>query len=213
MLSLISGLVACMQVNIALLNIHTSYMRRRRNLNQLLSVSFLKTCKKLPRKKLRPRRFWTRPGRTSTWWNNFVNEVVIAEEWKENFRMSKNSSHKFAEELEPYIKGKDTIMRPAVDVVKQVACTLHYLSDEGRIRKTANAFGLSRQVVSKIIRRVCKAITTHLGSKYIKLPYTEAEVKILVKKFHQSHGFPQCLGAIDSTHIDINNHLSIQPIT
>lgn len=117
--------------------------------------------------------------------------------------MSKNSLYKLAEELEPYIKGKDTIMRPAVDVVKQVACTLYYLSDEGRIRNAANAFGLSRQVVSKIIRRVYKAITTHLGPKYIKLPYTEAEVEILVKKFNQLHGYPQCLGAIDGTHIDI----------
>ena len=53
----------------------------------------------------------------------------IAEEWKENFRMSKNSLYKLAEELEPYIKGKDTMMRPAVEVVKQVACTLCYLSD------------------------------------------------------------------------------------
>lgn len=50
---------------------------------------------------------------------------------------------------------------------------------------------------------VCKAITVHLGPKYIKLPSTEAEVENLVKKFHQSHGFPQCLGAIDGTHIDI----------
>ena len=39
-------------------------------------------------------------------------------------------------------------MRSPVGVVKQVACTLYYLSDEGRLRKTANAFGLSRQVVS-----------------------------------------------------------------
>ena len=35
-------------------------------------------------------------------------------------------------------------MRSSIDVVKQVAVTLYYLSDEGRIRKTANAFGISR---------------------------------------------------------------------
>ena len=63
-----------------------------------------------------------------------------------------------------------------MDVERQVASTLYYLSDEGRIRRTANAFGLSRSVISNIIRRVCIAITVHLGSKYIKLPFTEAEV-------------------------------------
>lgn len=54
----------------------------------------------------------------------------------------------------PFIEGKDTVMRSSIDVVKQVAITLYYLSDEGRIRKTANAHGISRQAVSKIVRKV-----------------------------------------------------------
>lgn len=60
-----------------------------------------------------------------------------------------------------------------VNVVKKVACTLHYLSDEGPLRKTAKAFGLSRQVVSKIMWEVYRAIAIHLGLDYIKLPFTE----------------------------------------
>ena len=117
--------------------------------------------------------------------------------------MSRDSLYNLAEELRPYIQGKATNMRSPVGVVKQVACTLYYLSDEGRLRKTANAFGLSRQVVSKIVRKVCKAITVHLGPRYIGLPSNEVEVKNLVENFYQAHNFPQCLGAIDCTHIDI----------
>ena len=30
-----------------------------------------------------------------------------------------------------------------------------------------------------------------------------AEVKDLVSNFYNSHGFPQCIGAVDGTHIDI----------
>ena len=131
------------------------------------------------------------------------NGTMIEEEWRENFRMSKTSLLKLAEELRPYIEGKETIMRSPVDVVKQVALTLYYLSDEGRLRKTANAFGVSRQVTSKIIRKVCKAISLHLGNKYLHLPKTENEVIDLVKHFNRTHGFPQCLGAIDGTHIEI----------
>ena len=84
---------------------------------------------------------------------------------------------------------------------RQVASTLYYLSNEGRIRKTVNALGLSRSVISNIIStgsrsvisniigRVCIVITVHLGSKYIKLPFSEAEVKELVqfyKRFTQN---------------------------
>ena len=110
---------------------------------------------------------------------------------------------KLCEELRPFIKRQSTNMRSAVEVPRQVALTLYYLSDEGRLRKTANAFGLSRSCVSITVRHVCHCITLHLGSKYIRLPRTEDEVTDLVTHFFGSHGVPQCLGAIDGTHIPI----------
>ena len=61
--------------------------------------------------------------------------------------MSQRSLYELADQLQPYIECKTSIMRWPVDVVKQVAVTLNYISDEGRLGKTANAFGLSRQVV------------------------------------------------------------------
>ena len=44
---------------------------------------------------------------------------MIEEEWRENFKMSKTSLVKLAEELRPYIEGKETIMRSPVDVPLQ----------------------------------------------------------------------------------------------
>ena len=48
---------------------------------------------------------------------------------------------------------------------------LTYLSDEGPLRKTANAFGLFRACVSVIIRRVTRAITVHLFIYVIDLNF------------------------------------------
>ena len=102
-----------------------------------------------------------RPGRTRAWWDNFLSDAVVDEEWKENFRMCKANFYKLCGELRPYIEKQTTVMLSPVEVERQVALTLYYLSDEGRLRKTANAFGLSRACVSVTIRRVAYAITSH----------------------------------------------------
>ena len=85
----------------------------------------------------------------------------------------------------------------------EVAVTMYCLSDEERFRKTVNAFGIAKNTVSMIIRRVTKAISNHLADKYVKLPRAEEEVNESCSLFFEKHGFPQCLGAVDGTHIAI----------
>ncbi len=203
-LSLLSHLITVYQLNNLLLCLSNmmTLQRKRRLINMLLSpVHIMHKPSRVT--KAKARRFWVRPGRTAAWWQNFVDGKVIDEEWRENFRMDKDSFYRLVEELEPFLEKQVTNMRAPVAVETQVAATLYYLSDEGRLRKTANAFGLSRSVISNIIRRVCYAISNVLGPRYIKLPYTCADVEKLTSQFHRQHGIPQCLGAIDGTHIMI----------
>ena len=100
--------------------------------------------------------------------------------------MSMESFYKLTDKLRPFIKGLKTKMRSPVPADMQLAVTL-YLSDEGRLHKTANAFGLSRPCVSNIIRRVTHVITVHLGPELIQLPVTEDAVKEKVKNFILSY--------------------------
>ena len=203
LLGLISGLLTAFQQTYLLLDLHSRHyyrMRRRLALTFVSSKSIRST--RISRAR-RARRFWVRPGRTSIWWQNFVHNVVLAEEWKENFRMSQESFLQLSSLLRPFIERKVTSARAPVDVETQVAVTLYYLSDEGRMRKTANAFGFSRSTVSVVIRRVTHAITIHLGPQYITVPSTEAAVSHHVTKFFDAFAIPQCLGAIDGTHIEV----------
>ena len=207
LVTLLCVALACQGLTyLAMLNAQATYNRERDELHTYFprSQDVCRLAHKLKRKqrKKSARRFWIRPGRTSTWWDNIRNGKSVCEEYKENFRMCKKNFEKLCDELRPYITLKTTNMRKPVDVETQVAVYLYYVSDEGRLRKTANAFGLSRITVSLIIRRLGKAITRHLGPKYIVMP-TREDVQHLVKKFQEHHGFPQCLGAIDCTHIDI----------
>ena len=107
----------------------------------------------------------------------FYIRTVLQHEWKCNFRMLKENFYKLCEELRPYILKHTPLMCRPMEVERQVALTLYYLLDERRLRKTANAIGLSRPCISVIVRRVTHAISLHLGHKYIKLPLTEDAVK------------------------------------
>ena len=109
-----------------------------------------------------------------------MDNVTVANEWKENFRMSRPIFLELCEDLRPLLKRKSTRMGRPISVETQMAVTLYYSSDEGRYRKVANAFGISRSSVSIIVRRVCIAISEYLDPIYVYLPTTEREVQELV---------------------------------
>ena len=123
-----------------------------------------------------------------------MNDVVVPEEWRENFRMSKESFMKLCAVAH---------LRFPISVEKQLAVTLYYLADEGRYRKVANAFGISRFSVSITVRKVCKVISLYLSPRFIRLPSSEEEVSVAAMNFEKAHGFPQCIGAVDGAHIFI----------
>ena len=89
LVALISSLISCVQINAAVINLHNQYIRDRQDVLRLLSMNsgHHKVKKRANHNR---RRFWTRPGRTSAWWDNFINGTMIEEEWRENFRMSQN---------------------------------------------------------------------------------------------------------------------------
>ena len=115
--------------------------------------------------------------------------------------MSRENFYRLCDELRPFVTRKTINMRAPVSVEMQVAVTLYYLLDSGRIRKTANAFGIATCTVSRIVQCVTEAISTKLFHKYIHFPKTE--VQKLAARFYSERGFPQCIGAIGGTHIPI----------
>jgi len=46
-------------------------------------------------------------------------------------------------------------------------------------------------------------LSQSLFNLYIKLPFTEPEVKELATHFYKAYGILQCLGAIEGAHIEI----------
>ena len=117
--------------------------------------------------------------------------------------MSRKSFYELCDILRPYLEKKRTHLRIQISVEAPVGLFLFYIIDESRYRKTTNAFGITRASISGIIRRVPYAVTTILGPKLIRLPSTEGELQELTDGYLETHRFPQCIGAIDGTHIEI----------
>ena len=116
--------------------------------------------------------------------------------------MSRNSFSEVCDILRPYLTKRATNSRPNPSIVEaQLGMLLYYISDEGRYRKVANAFGVSRGLVLLTVRKVAKLIVKYMGPDLIKLPSTEEEVSHLTETFYMIHGFLQCIGA--STHVPI----------
>jgi hypothetical protein len=186
--NLLSTLTSLYHWNLVLINLASATFVKLRQRLCNVGRNSGKVCKL---RKKRPRTCWVRPGRTDVWWENFLNDVVVAKERKENFRMGKYNFFKLCDELRPFLEKKSTSMRHPISVEKQVAVTLYYLSDEGRLRKAANAFGIGRSTVSTIIRNVTYVLAVFLGPRYIKLPTSEEEVMDKVENFHSQYGVPQ----------------------
>ena len=57
--------------------------------------------------------------------------------------------------------------------------------------------------ISGIVRRTSNAVTTFVGPELVRLPTMEREVQELTDRYLEAHDFPQYIGAIDGTNIEI----------
>ena len=65
--------------------------------------------------------------------------------------------------LRSWLQRNNTRLRREISVEAQASAYLYYISDEGRYRKTANAFGVSHALISTIIGRALHAVTYDLS--------------------------------------------------
>lgn len=157
-----------------------------------------------PRRRIVCGRSWRRPGRTDAWWNNLYEGRLPEDEWKKNFRMTRELFMSLADEMRFFLAPKRSPRgADVISVEKQLGMTLYYLKDQGSLVMTANTFGVAICTLSVVLRKVCATITRELGPRYIKLPSTEEEMGCLVKKMEDKFGFPQAFGCVDGTHIPI----------
>ena len=108
--NILSALVSLYQLNCLLMH-RTAYLIKKKICHVALSG---RNPGKVSNRKGHPKSCWIRTGRTEVWWDNLMNDVMVSQEWKENFRMSKENFLKLCDELHPYIQKKSTNMGSSI---------------------------------------------------------------------------------------------------
>ena len=113
--------------------------------------------------------------------------------------MSKSTFDYLCEKLSSSVAKSDTVMRKAIPVEKRVAMTLWFLATGADYRSIGHLFGVSVCLVTK---EVCASIVSQLLPQFVRFP-TGSLLTEVVEGFKNELGFPQCVGAVDGTHIPI----------
>ena len=95
-----------------------------------------------------------------------------------------------------------THLRRPISVEACVAVTLWKLATSVEYRTLSKLFGLGRSTVDKIVMETCDAIATYLLPQHVSIAQGD-KLKEIIEGFETYWGFPQAVGAIDSTHISI----------
>ena len=146
------------------------------------------------------RSIWQIP-RTSAWFD-LAYATYSDDEWYAHFWVSRGTFDFFVDELQPYLKGKETQMRKPVEVKRKVGLFLYFIATTAEYRVLGNLFGVSIAFVCIWIRKVALAIRSNFQSRYISFPKGE-ELQQVIATYMDNWGYPMCAGDIDGTDIPI----------
>lgn len=145
------------------------------------------------------RRLWM-VSRNSDWWE--MHHSWSDAEWLENMRMPRSTFELICEELSDTLHKETTKMRSPIPVTKRVALTLWKLATNADYRTIEGIFGVAKSTICKILREVCEAIVSKFMDDYIYVP-DSTKLREIATEFSSKWGIPQCVGAIDCTHVPI----------
>lgn len=128
---------------------------------------------------------------------NFTNT-----QWLENFRMSEETFVYLCNKVRPVMERRDTTFRLCVPLKKRVAIALWKLATGSEYRSVGHLFGVSITTVCRCVQEFCAAAEILLVPEQIRFPDQE-KFQEMAAYNEKRWGLPQCIGAIDGSHIPI----------
>lgn len=128
--------------------------------------------------------------------------AFLDRQFKESFRMTRQSFYRLHALLQPYIQKKETHLRPTIHSTIRLAIFLYHISHGAAYTLLVNQFGVGKSSVSGIIGDVARAIVQQLGTKYIRFPNIDEAMRS-IEYWREKSGISGIVACIDGTHIPI----------
>ena len=136
--------------------------------------------------------------------NSFLTDVVANwtdTEFKQNFRVSRTTYIFLCRELRDHLQ-RQRVARDPLSVEQRVAISLWRLGTNVEYRTISHLFGVGVSTVCVVLHEFCSAVVNVMTAKYINIPAGE-HLKRIINGFLTKWDFPQCIGAIDGSHIPV----------
>ena len=119
------------------------------------------------------------------------------------FRVDRNTFQKLLD----LIREEITVTSFANDTVlpdKRLAITLRYLGSGATPTLLGDLFGIGESTIRSIVKQTVTAIAEcEQLQNLVQFPSTEEEFSSVAKRFFDRFQFPNCIGAVDDTHVPI----------
>ena len=133
-------------------------------------------------------------------------DVRFHDGWfRDQFRCNKASFDRICLLIEEHwLTVNDPIGHNASFFVRdRVAVTLFYLMHAGSVVEGAKSFGMSKSSAVRYIRQVIEVILVCLWPRFVRLPATVEQWRVISDGFEEICGFPHCCFAIDGCLFEI----------
>ncbi|KAK7938873.1 hypothetical protein WMY93_002199 [Mugilogobius chulae] len=152
-------------------------------------------------------RYWVHPinqqRRQQGDFYHLVQELRLdSERHHKYFRMSAEQMDELLGMVGPDIRRQCTSYRAAIEPKQRLAVALRYLATGDSFATLSFGYRLGQTTVRNSVHMVCNAIEKNMMKKFLQPPNEEAWREI-AEGFWSKWNFPNCLGALDGKHVEI----------
>ncbi|XP_069362106.1 uncharacterized protein [Maniola hyperantus] len=133
-------------------------------------------------------------------------QATEPDDYKKFLRMDTDSFKTLLELIRPNIEKHDTNMRQAIPASQRLI-TLRYLVTGMDLEDLKFMCAVAPRTLDLIIQETCEAIIQKLKENF-RVPRNTEDWKKVAKEFERRWNFPNCIGAVDGKHIEIEKPLN-----